>query len=131
LSGNKFYLRFDMDAMTKVESMLAPFGRGDFFNLLDPTYNMRELMTMLYAGINGHYGQWDQGRRIDKYSFDQIRDTLDKHFAYLRTQALDKDGLSEALIGLKLAVAEAAREGVGFSLPKKGKATPGPSEKEE
>jgi hypothetical protein len=134
LSGNKYYLRFDIDAMGKAEAMLAPFGRGDFFNLLDPIYSVRELMIMLYAGMNGHYGTWSNGSRVDKYSFEQIRDYLDKHMDYLRNQELDKDTLMKALFDLKMSVAEAARAAVGFTTTgetKKKKVNPGPTKAEE
>jgi hypothetical protein len=129
LNGKQYRVRYDINAMAKVETLLGNLTgqRVNFMAMIDPIYTVRELVIMLYAGMNGAF----PGAKEDHFSMEAVQTLLQEHMNSLQDQNLEIDSLIDVYDTLKVSLSNAARIAVGFTkgiIPLEN-ANPGPTKK--
>jgi hypothetical protein len=138
LGGQRYALRFDIDSMMEIETLIQTLGlgqaRGDFFKLLDAPYNIREIVIMIQSGINGKR-RYDAGTGPFKpISTDEVKKLVQTHFDLIKARAHTIQEWRDEQSKLMDAISMAARQGAGLVIqdePDKDKELETPNQETE
>lgn len=131
LAGERHNLRYDIDSMMEIETLaqaLLNTSRADYYQMLDAPYNVRELVILIQAGINGYHRHQDDGQSI---STKEVKELVQAHFDYIKKHAKTIPEWKAENQKMHDAVSTAVRLGVGLvpqNEPEPEKADPSPNE---
>lgn len=115
LAGEHYNLRYDIESMMEVEQLVQTLAlgtaRADFFNMLDAPYNIREMVLMLQAGINGYYRYSNDPKRI---TTDEVRKLVQSHFNHIQTKVKGIPEWKKEQQKVHESISMAARLGAGL-----------------
>ena len=118
LAGQRYPLKFDIDSMMEIETLIQTLGlgqaRGDFFKLLDAPYNIREIVIMVQSGINGKR-RYDAGTGSFKaITTDEVKKMVQAHFDLIKGKAHSIQEWRDEQAKLMDSISMAARQGAGL-----------------
>jgi hypothetical protein len=121
IAGKEYNLRFDVAAQIQAAQSLKLLSMGmpskNWWSLLDPPYDVVDLVAMIQAGVNG--GKRFNGEK-DFIDLDAAQKLLQDHFDCLYEGAAEEDeaeamkAFDKAQIDFMKAISDIARSGVGF-----------------
>jgi len=122
IAGKEYNLRFDVQAQIQAAQSLKLIGMGmaskNWWALLNPPYDVSELVAMIQAGING--AKRFNGEK-DFIDLEKAQAMLQDHFDYQYEQAGEIDDEREAMTAFDKAqfafmeeISAIARAGAGF-----------------
>lgn len=133
MANERYNLRYDIEAMLEVETLIQTLNlgtnRADFFQMLDPPYNVREMVVLIQAGINGYKRFQGETNAKNFTNTDEVRRMVQAHFDAVQKKAKSVQAWRDAQAGLWSAIAKAARMGVG--LVEEEKSDKGKKEKDD
>lgn len=123
IAGKEYNLRFDVAAQIQAAQSLKLLSMGmpskNWWALLDPPYDVVDLVAMIQAGING--GKRFNGEKKDFMSLDEAQALLQDHFNLIYEQADETDNEADAMkamdasqLDFMKAISDIARAGAGF-----------------
>jgi len=122
IAGKEYSLRFDVQAQIQATQSLKLIGMGmaakNWWALLNPPYDVSELVAMIQAGINGAKRFNGEKEFID---LEEAQAMLQDHFDYQYEQAGEIDDEQKAMTAFDKAqfafmeeISAIARAGAGF-----------------
>jgi hypothetical protein len=130
LGGTRYPLKFDIDSMMEIETLIQTLGlgqaRGDFFKLLDPPYNIREIVIMIQSGIDGKR-RYDAGDGPFKpISTDEVKKMVQGHFDLIKGKTHSIQEWRDEQGKLMDSISMAARQGAGLVVQDEPEESPNP-----
>lgn len=122
IAGKEYSLRFDVAAQIQAAQSLKLLSMGmsskNWWALLDPPYDVSDMVVMIQAGING--GKRFNGEK-DFIDLDKAQALLQDHFNLIYEQADETENEADAMkamdasqLDFMKAISDIARAGAGF-----------------